>query len=81
MATVIICPNDECINNSGAGKGYVCQLDKISLIYRNMATLNEGRVDMWVCKSYEPDEEYKKYDEYLKRAMKQYIDKKEAHNE
>ena len=26
---------------------------KVEFIYRNMATVNEGRVDMWICKQYE----------------------------
>ena len=67
--TTIICPNDECINNGGKRKGYKCQCKKISLKYRNMATVNEGRVDMWVCKSYEPDAEYKELDERINRFM------------
>lgn len=66
MATVIICPNDECIHNGGAKKGYKCLCKNISLRYRNMATVNEGRVDMWVCKSYEPNETYKTLDEKIK---------------
>ena len=46
----IICPCGECIHN---GKNYICKADKVEFKWRNMATINEGRVDMWVCKQYE----------------------------
>lgn len=49
----IICPCGECVHN---GKNYICKADKVEFKWRNMATINEGRVDMWVCKQYElPD--------------------------
>ena len=53
----IICPCVECIHN---GKRYICNSDKVELKYRNMATVNEGRVDMWICKQYELSDNAKK---------------------
>lgn len=32
---------------------------KVEFIFRNMATVNEGRIDMWVCKQYELSDETK----------------------
>lgn len=53
----IICPCVECIHN---GKRSVCNADKVELKWRNMATVNEGRVDMWVCTKYELSDYAKK---------------------
>lgn len=57
--TKILCPCIECIHN---GNHYVCNAKKVELKYRNMATVNEGRVDMWVCKQYELSEYAKRID-------------------
>ena len=46
----VTCPCVECEYNGRRNK---CTADRISLTYRNMATVNEGRVDMWVCNMYE----------------------------
>ena len=46
----ITCPCVECIHN---GKRNKCTAKNIRLTFRNMATVNEGRVDMWVCNKYE----------------------------
>lgn len=59
----IICPCAECIHN---GDRSVCKADKVELGWRNMATVNEGRVDMWVCKQYE-------LSELAKRIEKEFI--------
>lgn len=59
----VICPCVECIHN---GKHYVCKADKVEFKYRNMATVNEGRVDMWICKQYELSEYAKKIEAELK---------------
>ena len=48
--TKIICPCTDCVHN---GNRYVCKCKEVSLIFRNMATVNEGRQDLWVCKQYE----------------------------
>lgn len=65
--TKIICPCDDCIHNGKEEKGYVCQCKEISLIFRNMNTVNEGRQNLWVCKKYEMSEELKELEEHLKR--------------
>ena len=49
----ITCPCAECKYN---GKGHKCTARAIKLSYRNMVTVNEGRVDMWVCDRYELSE-------------------------
>jgi len=49
----ITCPCAECKYN---GKGNKCKARAIKLTYRNMVTVNEGRVDMWVCDRYELSE-------------------------
>ena len=46
----VTCPCVECIHN---GKRNKCTAKNIRLTFRNMATVNEGRVDMWVCNKYE----------------------------
>ena len=46
----VTCPCVECIHNGRKNK---CTAKNISLTFRNMATVNEGRVDMWVCNKYE----------------------------
>ena len=46
----ITCPCVECIHNGRRNK---CTAKNISLTFRNMVTVNEGRVDMWVCNKYE----------------------------
>lgn len=62
----ITCPCVECINN---GKGNKCKAKAINLKFRNMATVNEGRVDMWVCDKYELSEWAKRIDKSLKNYM------------
>lgn len=46
----VTCPCVECIHNGRRNK---CTAKNIRLTFRNMATVNEGRVDMWVCNMYE----------------------------
>ena len=50
MMVSITCPCAECRYN---GRAYKCTAKAINLAYRNMATVNEGRVDMWICDKYE----------------------------
>lgn len=59
----VTCPCVECIHNGRRNK---CRAKDINLTFRNMATVNEGRVDMWVCNKYEKSESYKKFEKYLK---------------
>ena len=46
----VICPCVECKHN---GRMYRCKCKEIRLVWRNMVTVNEGRVNMWVCTKYE----------------------------
>lgn len=64
--TKVYCPNSECIYNGRRGN---CKADKLNLEYRNMATVNEGRVDMWICDRYELTDEAKGLMEKFKRMM------------
>ena len=41
----VYCPCAECQYN----KKNKCSADELKLKWRNMATVNEGRVDMWIC--------------------------------
>ena len=49
----VICPCVECKHN---GRMYRCKCKEIRLVWRNMVTVNEGRVNMWVCTKYEENE-------------------------
>lgn len=61
----IICPCVECIHNDHS----VCNADKVELKWRNMATVNEGRVDMWVCTKYELSDYAKKIKKDITNAI------------
>lgn len=63
----VTCPCVECIYN---GRNNKCKAGKIKLTYRNMATVNEGRVDMWVCDKYAMSEESKRILAELGKIMK-----------
>lgn len=63
----IKCPCVECIYN---GKGYHCTAKAITLTYRNMATVNEGRVDMWICNKYELSETAKRVRKFFEENPK-----------
>lgn len=63
----ITCPSAECIHN---GRGYKCTAGKIRLTYRNMATVNEGRVDMWICDKYEICDTAKQAQEYFMEILR-----------
>lgn len=56
----VTCPCIECKYN---GKAHKCTAKAINLTYRNMATINEGRVNMWVCNKYELSDEAKRIEE------------------
>lgn len=59
----VTCPCVECVHNGRRNK---CTAKNISLTFRNMATVNEGRVDMWVCNKYEKSDFCKRFEEDLK---------------
>ena len=63
----ITCPCSECIYN---GKRYKCTAKSINLKYRNMATVNEGRVDKWICDKYELSEEAKNIQKLINEETK-----------
>ena len=63
----IICGSLDCKYN---GYDCKCMADKVKFTYRNMATVNEGRVDMWVCDKYSMDDESKRILEELEIIMK-----------
>lgn len=51
--TKIICPSVEC---KFCNDNHICTAKEIKLTFRNMVTVNEGRVDMWICNKYEMDD-------------------------
>lgn len=53
--TNVFCPSVDCVNN----KNLKCKSKNIELVWRQMATVNEGRVEMWICKNYEMSSEAK----------------------
>lgn len=58
----ITCPRSECAHN---GRGHKCTAKAINFTYRNMATMNEGRVDMLVCDKYELSESAKRVEQFF----------------
>lgn len=64
----ITCPCIECKYN---GKGNKCTAKAINLTYRNMATVNEGRVNMWICDKYELSEFAKQIDKSFEEFLQQ----------
>jgi len=62
----ITCP---CIECKYSGKGNKCTAKAINLTYRNMATVNEGRVDMWICDKYELSEFAKQIDKSFEEFL------------
>lgn len=71
-----LCPCVECIHN---GKRNVCNAVKVELKWRNMATVNEGRVDMWVCKQYELSEHAKKIEKEIADMFRLKSESEEEH--
>lgn len=58
----VTCPCIECEYN---GRSYKCTAKSLNLKYRNMATVNEGRVDMWICDHYELSESAKRVQKFF----------------
>lgn len=62
----ITCACIECKYN---GSRHKCTAKNINLSHRNMITVNEGRVDMWVCNKYELAEEINSLEESFKKYL------------
>ena len=60
----ITCPCVECRHNGIANR---CTTSAINLTYRNMATVNEGRVDMWICNKYELSDSAKRVQQFFEQ--------------
>ena len=68
--TKVWCPCVECINNDKQR----CKSRELKFKYRNMATVNEGRVDMWVCDQYQLSKESQDILNQLEQLIKkQYV--------
>ena len=63
----VTCPCIECKYN---GARYKCKAKNIKLTFRNMATVNEGRVNMWVCNQYELSDEAKEMERLFKQQIR-----------
>lgn len=61
----VICPCIECVHNNNT----VCNADKIELTFNNMTTLNEGKVNMWICKQYELSDFAKKIEKEIANTI------------
>lgn len=62
----VTCPCVVCMYNGERNK---CKAKNINLTYRNMATVNEGRVDMWICDKYELSAEAKEIADAIAKVM------------
>ncbi len=60
----ITCPCVECRHN---GRTQKCTAKAINLTYRNMATVSEGRVDMWICDKYELSDSAKRVQQFFEQ--------------
>ena len=67
----VTCPCIECKYN---GVRYKCKAKNIKLTFRNMATVNEGRVNMWVCNQYELSDEAKEMERLFKQQIRDVAD-------
>ena len=56
--TKVVCSNIECKH---CGDNYVCDKDKVKMIFRSMQTVNEGRQQFLQCKDFEVDEEWNEF--------------------
>ena len=63
--TKVWCPCVECVHNDKNR----CKAKELKFKYRNMATVNEGRVDMWVCDKYEMSDYSKRIQESIEKWM------------
>lgn len=64
--TKVYCPCLECVNN----KDQRCKAKEVSLTWRSLATVNEGRQEVWVCKQYQVSEEMQVIEEQFKALIK-----------
>lgn len=63
--TRVKCPCVECKHN----KDHRCKNKGITLAWKSVMTVHEGRLEAWICKDYEMDEESKRIYEDMKRIM------------
>ncbi len=63
----VTCPCGECMHN---GARYKCTAKNIKLTFRNMATVNEGRVNMWICNQYKLSAEAKEMERLFKQQIR-----------
>ena len=63
----VICPCVECQYN----ENNKCKAKEIKLTWRNMLTVNEGRVDMWICDKYSYDEQTQAIYDGIKKIMEE----------
>lgn len=68
----VICPCVDCKYN---GNNHRCKADYLRFKFRNMATVNEGRVNTWVCDRYELSKQAKQLEEDAKRLIENMNDK------
>jgi len=66
--TKVWCPCVECVNNEKQR----CKARELKFKYRNMATVNEGRVDMWVCDQYQLSKESQDIQMQLEQLIQRY---------
>lgn len=64
--TKILCGQIDCKYSNVKNE---CECKNITLNYRNMATVNEGRVDMLICNQYEMSDEAKQ----IKKELEQFL--------
>ena len=64
--TKVWCPCVECEYNDKQR----CKAKELKFKWRNMATLNEGRVDMWICDQYTLSQESKRIEAELQDLLK-----------
>ena len=53
--TKIVCSNIDC---KYCGEKYVCQKEKVKMIYKSVVTVNKDRQNVLQCKDYELDEKW-----------------------
>lgn len=51
-----------------------CTEDKVKLTYRNMATVNVGSIDMWMCDKYTMSDDLKRILAEIEKMMKKGAD-------
>ena len=62
----ITCGHIDCEN---CGDDNKCKADKVTLSYRNIATVNIGRAEVLVCENYKMSDQYKKLKDMIMETM------------